>query len=183
MGCVLGGRKQKHASWKGGTQHLVKWNTPLKFNITPEKLPGPNRKGSSSFPTIFQGFSLAVKKIGGVDPFAIANFYSLTFIENLSKICKQLWSIQGLEPAISPISRNMSVVHKRVKKLACGWKTPQFSRNTLFMYIYIYIYIYICTKIFQPTIFISPQRSSKCLKLVFLEWFELRSYRTKWGEN
>ena len=37
---------------------LAEWTTlttPQKFNIAPEKLPKPDRKGSSSFPAIFQG--------------------------------------------------------------------------------------------------------------------------------
>ncbi len=39
---------------------------PPKFNIAPEKLPKPNRKGLSSFATIFEGFPLAVKLRGSI---------------------------------------------------------------------------------------------------------------------
>ena len=40
--------------------YLPKFN-----NIATEKLPGPNRKGSSSFPTIFQGRAVKLRPVLG----------------------------------------------------------------------------------------------------------------------
>ena len=50
----------------------------LTSEFSPEKLPGPNRKGLSSFPTIFAGEN-SLLNFGGVIVFVVSKSFSMIF--------------------------------------------------------------------------------------------------------
>ena len=170
MGCVLGGRKQKHASWKGGTQHLLKWNTPLKFNSSPLKsYRDPIGKDRLPFPPFFRGFH-SLLNFRGVNPFA----KKPTSIHlHSSKIYPRCASNEmehsfGLEPAIITFAPVIWACQTSVC-ITSMWleNAPVFKKYVVDVYIYIHTYIYYMYKEFPAHYFYIASKILKVFETCF----------------